>query len=235
MVITLVIKCEVKITKPQRQNGVKETTPLTPPSKAKTVNCHLKTSLSAISTGSRRWANLGQVGASFRGRGGKTLHKCKTDGKQGFGSPLHTALPPSTTSGQHILDKVAQGWVGKSFLSLSLKTALTVSSYQGTTSKTVVLSLIGSFSIIPKIFTTLLVLVKPIVWIMKFPDTVGISNEKRLQMPERIYQKLIPPFAIAQIEWSHKSMRNCIGLGLSCIIPQLCISSAWAQCDLMHT
>ena len=101
---------------------------------------------------------LGKWGASFRGEGGKTLHKCKTDGKQGFRSLLHTALPPSTTSGQHILDKVAQGWVGKSFLSLSLKTALTVSSYQGTTSKTVVLSLIGSFSIIPKIFTTLLVL-----------------------------------------------------------------------------
>ena len=55
VVINLVIKCDVKITKPQCQTCVEETaTPPSPHSKAKTVNCHLKTSLSAISTGSRR-------------------------------------------------------------------------------------------------------------------------------------------------------------------------------------
>ena len=41
-------------------------------------------------------------------------------------------------------------------------------------------------------------------------------------------------FEIGQIEWSHDLMRNCIGGKVSWIIPQLCISSASAQCDLMH-
>ena len=45
--------------------------------------------------------------------GGKTECRSKTDGKQGFRTPLHLALAPSTTPWHYIPDKVAQGWIRK--------------------------------------------------------------------------------------------------------------------------